>query len=324
MTKQTNYVATVTDANSEFPPKGEAIPNSNRGLITATAGQRQGSVGAKDSWFIDTNAQPLASYPNNRLPRWQDLIPLNCQFTFTARQIPISPPATLDSNTALNLFFDGSGSMDEVLPTLQYMVSNILKPCLLPYYNNNSTLYNQRVTVTTIGPSSVLNERTLAWVGTYPDGGANKVVNMTFSNETIPVYVNPGLFEYPDGSPINVTADCFNDTCWFLPNNQPTREYSIDVNYANTRLSNNLRGIMYRVILGAHPADQENAIMKEFYNAVFTGQGRYSGASGFSTNPYVMLMDDVLALSNTPANAQYYANKVIEGMNLIGYNLSYC
>jgi hypothetical protein len=319
MTKQTNYVATVTDANSVFPPKGEAIPNSDRGLITATAGQREGSVGAKDSWFIDTNAEPLASYPNNRLPRWQDLIPLSCDFTFSVIQVPTAPPATLDSSTAINLFFDSSGSMDQVLPTLQYMASTILKPCLLPFYNNDSNLYNQRVKVTSIN-----TERTIQWLGTQPSSGATKVVNMAFSDEAIPLYVNPGGFLYPNGTPINVTATCIPEPCRFLPNNPPTQEYVSDISLANSRLASNLRGIIYRINRGIAPNDPEDKIMKEFYQAVFTGQGQYSGVAGFSANVYTTLMDDVLALPNTPQNAQYYANKVIEGLNIIGYTLTYC
>lgn len=310
MTKQTNYVATVTDANSEFPPKGAAIPNSDRGLVSSAAEQTPGSVGAKDSWFIDTNVEPIASYPNNRLPRWQDLIPLSCVFTFNTTQVPVAPPATLDSTTALTLFFDSSGSMDEVFPTLLYMVNNILKPCLLPYYNNNSSLYDQRVRVL-----SLSNERTVQWLGGLPPDGATKVVNMTFSDESLPDYTN----SINDANLVNIDL---NVNPWiFLPNVQPTSQYISDINLANSRLSSTQRGIMYRVINGGVSL---NNVTKQFYQAVFTGQGQYGGAFGLSTNPYATLMDDVLALGNTPQNAQYYANKVIEGLNLIGYNLSYC
>jgi hypothetical protein len=293
MTKQTNYVATVTDANSEFPPKGEAIPNSNRGLITATAGQTQGSVGAKDSWFIDTNAEPLASYPNNRLPRWQDLIPLSCQFTFDTSQVPVAPPATLDSTTALNIFYDGSGSMDQVLPTLQTMANTILKPCLLPFYNNNSTLYDQRVRVI-----SISDERTIQWLGRavpLNPSGANKVVNMTFANEVMPIYTPVG----------------------FTITNPPTADYITDINFTNSQLSANIRSITYRITYTSSPW---GPLYEQLMNAVYTGTGSYGGDMGLSTNPYSTLIDNV----DENGNAQYFANKVIEGLNLIGYNLSYC
>jgi hypothetical protein len=38
MTKQTNFIATVTDVNSEFPAKGAAVPNSERCVIKDQTG----------------------------------------------------------------------------------------------------------------------------------------------------------------------------------------------------------------------------------------------------------------------------------------------
>jgi hypothetical protein len=74
MTKATNFLATVTDVNSEFPAKGTAIPNSNRCVIKDETGQTIGSVGATNNWYVDQSAQPFASYTSPRLPRWQDLV----------------------------------------------------------------------------------------------------------------------------------------------------------------------------------------------------------------------------------------------------------
>lgn len=300
MTKQTNFVATATDANSQFPPKGQAVPNSNRGLITATAGQREGSIGAKDSWYIDLNAQPLASYPNNRLPRWQDLIPLSCNFTFGTVQVPYTSPPVLDSTTGITIFFDSSGSMAGVLPALETMKNSVLKPCLLPYYNNDSNLYDERVQIL-----SYNNERAIEWLGAFPIGGSTKTINMTFCNEVEPVYTNTS----------NTNSSV---SPWvFLPNSPVTLYYTQDINFTNSNLSDNVRAIAYRVIISNASA---NSVTKGFYNAVFSGTGNYSGASGLSTNGYAYLIDDV---SDTET-AQYYTNKVIEGMNLLGYNLSPC
>jgi hypothetical protein len=74
MTKVTNFLATVTDVNSEFPAKGSAIPNSERCVIKDQTSQTSGSVGAVNNWYVDESAQPLASYTSPRLPRWQDLV----------------------------------------------------------------------------------------------------------------------------------------------------------------------------------------------------------------------------------------------------------
>ena len=83
MTKATNYLATVTDVNSEFPAKGAPISNSNRCVIKDETGQTIGSVGATNNWYIDQSAQPFASYINPRLPRWQDLVQTTTTTTTT-------------------------------------------------------------------------------------------------------------------------------------------------------------------------------------------------------------------------------------------------
>ena len=76
MTKLTNYLATVTDVNSVFATNGPAVPDSERCVIKDETGQTAGSVGALNHWQIDPTADPLVTYTNNRLPRWQDLVPL--------------------------------------------------------------------------------------------------------------------------------------------------------------------------------------------------------------------------------------------------------
>jgi hypothetical protein len=309
MTKQTNYVATVTDANSEFPPKGQPVTNSDRGIVSARSGQNSGSVGAKDSWYIRTDVEPIASYPNNRLPRWQDLIPLDCDFTFGAVEVPSTPiPPVLDSGTALTLFFDSSGSMDQVLPVLLTMADTVLRPCLLPFYNNNNTLYDQRVTVVPIS-----NEAGIRWLGTPIPAGASKVVNMTFANEFFSRYTT----EYTPGN-VNLNSNPWN----FINTAEPTVDYINDINYTNANLFANVRGISFRVTVPSSLTNgtSYNNVTRQFYNAVYQGQGRYSGAMGLSGNPFARLVDNV-SESGSPT---YYANKVIEGMKLLGYDINYC
>ena len=326
MTKATNYLATVTDVNSEFPAKGAAVPNSNRCVIKDQTGQTVGSLGATNNWYVDESASPFVTYTNARLPRWQDLVPLtttttttipgptttttttilNCNFTFSTVQVPSSP--VLDSTTGITIFFDSSGSMAEVLPSLYYMRDYLLKPCLLPYYNNDSDLYDERVQILEYN-----NERAIEWLGAFPIGGSTKTVNLTFCNEVEPTYTNTS----------NTNSSV---SPWvFLPNSPVTLYYTQDINFTNSSLSANVRAVAYRVIFSNANA---NSVTKGFYNAVFSGTGNYSGANGLSTNSYAYFIDDVAALglpgTPTATAAQYYTNKVIEGMNLLGYNLSPC
>jgi hypothetical protein len=87
MTKATNFLATVTDVNSEFPAKGAAVPNSNRCTIKDQTGQTAGSVGVANNWYVNETSEPFASYTNPRLPRWQDLV----QTTTTTTTQPCVP-----------------------------------------------------------------------------------------------------------------------------------------------------------------------------------------------------------------------------------------
>jgi uncharacterized delta-60 repeat protein len=111
MTKLTDYLATVTDVNSVFPAIGPAVPNSERCVIKDETGETAGSVGALNHWQIDPAANPLVTYTNPRLPRWQDLVPLitttttttitlNCNFTFSTLQVPVASTTTTTTSTS--------------------------------------------------------------------------------------------------------------------------------------------------------------------------------------------------------------------------------
>ena len=110
MTKITDYLATVTDVNSVFPAVGPAVPNSERCVIKDETGETAGSVGALNHWQIDPTANPLVTYTNPRLPRWQDLVPLitttttttilNCNFTFSTLQVPVASTTTTTTSTS--------------------------------------------------------------------------------------------------------------------------------------------------------------------------------------------------------------------------------
>lgn len=297
MTKLTNYLATVTDVNSVFSAKGAAIPNSQRCVIKDDTGQTVGSVGAVNHWNIDTTASPLVTYTSNRLPRWQDLVPLDCNFTFNTTQLP-SAPSGLDPTFGVQIFFDGSGSMDQVLPQLQAAIV-LLRPCLLQYYNNDVTLYNQRVKVIT-----ETNERTIEWLGRTPSGGATQTVNLVFSNESYPIYTN------------DTNVNFYVDPMVFLPNIARTSQYTLDIVSTNSSMSNSRKGIIYRVI---NTADSNtNNFTKGFYQAVFKGQFNYAGSYGLSQNLFATLVDDVDAFGS----AVYFKNLIVSGMNSIGFNLS--
>jgi hypothetical protein len=290
MTKQTNYVATVTDANSVFPPKGEAIPNSNRGLITATAGQTQGSVGAKDSWFIDTNAQPLASYPNNRLPRWQDLIPLSCDFTNSVTQIPNADSLAYNSAIRLSLC-SNSGSTATLLQTIK---STTLKTFLLPYYNNDEGLYSTRVQVISLNGNNPLR----MYIGStsVSDQRCTLIFPETAGSQ---YYYGPSYAGYT-----NVVNNVFIPTAPVWP------DYATDLN------------LVSRYYIGTYSRGGTFALTSagsnvntQFWGAVHNGTGSYGGYMGFSNNPYQTLFNNI----PTNISANSLTDLIIQALKLVGY-----
>jgi hypothetical protein len=302
MTKLTNYLATVTDVNSVFSAKGAVIPNSERCVIKDDTGQTVGSVGAVNHWNIDTTADPLVTYTNPRLPRWQDLVPLDCNFTFSTTQLA-SAPAGLDPTYGVTIWFDASGSMDQVLPQLEAAVV-LLRPCLLQYYNNDVALYNQRVKVI-----SDASERTMVQLGTLPSTGATRNINLVFSNESESIYYNNGV-----ETNIYVTPNVF------LPTKPRVAQYTADIATANANLSDSVRGIIYRVNWPTSPPSlvNFNNVAYGFYQAVFKGQGNYAGQYGLAGNVFARLVDDV----NYAGDSTYFKNLIVSGMNSIGFNIT--
>jgi hypothetical protein len=290
MTKQTNYVATVTDANSAFPPKGEAIPNSNRGLITATAGQTQGSVGVKDSWFIDTNAQPLASYPNNRLPRWQDLIPLSCDFTNSVTQIP--NPDSLAYNSAIRLSLCSPGGSTTTL--LQTIKSTTLKTFLLPYYNNDEGLYSTRVQVISLLQNNPLR----MYVGS---------TSITDQSCAFIFPINQG-YNYYYGPFFAGYSNVVNGA--FVPSAPVWPDYAEDLNLVSRYyIGTYSRGGTFAM------TSPEFSLGTQFWSAVHNGTGSYGGYMGFSTNPYQTLFNNI----PTNISASSLTDLIIQALKLVGY-----
>ena len=97
-------------------------------------------------------------------------------------------PIVIDGNTFINIYFDTSGSMNSTLAPLQTARDTLLHDALVPFYGNNSSVYNSRVTFVEIS-----NERPLDWFA-MNYGGARytqfnnntKVVHLAFTDENSP------------------------------------------------------------------------------------------------------------------------------------------
>ena len=213
---------------------------------------------------------------------------------------PTPIPVELDEDTEINIFFDNSGSMGSTYNPLVQMQSTILQNCLLPFYNNDVNLYNQKVRVISVGGSSSYgNERSIKWISTQPTGN-NNVINLAFADESN-VYEaeGPSTGGWIDGSP---TGNSDIATLRSVLNNAPTLEY--------------LRGVIFVVNTG--PGSYPN--FGAFMDAVFDGVNYYAGTNGLSDRSEVSHVPDVTP-GSTP---QYYVNLIVNSLNSLGYNIPNC
>jgi hypothetical protein len=191
------------------------------------------------------------------------------------------------------------------------MKNTILKPCLLPFYNNDSNLYDQRVKVINMGqhivpPAIGINcaergFRCLATTGTTTN--ITKVINLVFQDEGFVVYYD-----------ITIPS-------WTI-NTSRRVGFDLDMGYLRNTLINNqsttnyLKGIFFRVATPGSQSDTLRALLV----AVKDGNGNYSGSNGLSDRNEIAYELDVIP-SSTP---QYYANVIVNSLNSLGYNIPQC
>jgi hypothetical protein len=208
-----------------------------------------------------------------------------------------SEPIVIDENTQINIWFDNSGSMDSTLSPLQTMRDTILKNCLLQFYNNDSNLYDENVSVKLFSEKPSGTERTFFMLDTTgTTAGVTKVINLVFQDEAQSIY--------------------HSSSASFDINESRTSTYMTDItnfrNTLNALPSTYYRGVIFRV--------EGFEGFKQFIDAVRDGSGNYSGVYGLSDRSEIAYVSNVTA-GTTP---QYYVNQIITALNTLGYNLQAC
>ena len=209
-----------------------------------------------------------------------------------------TPTIVVNTETEINIFFDSSGSMNSTLTPLNTMKNTLLQNCLLPFYNNDVNLYNQRVTIT-----SVSNERAINWIATQPSNASYNVVNLAFADESnIYEAESPGVSGWTDGS-VSGNSDIV----------------LLRTNLLNATTQTSHRGVIFQVdmLSGGNDAYPQ---YQAFMNALFNGIGYYSGTAGLSDKSEVSCTQDTVA-GSTP---QYYLDLIVAAMNNLGYNITGC
>lgn len=146
-----------------------------------------------------------------------------------------------DGALHIMMHVDGSGSILNTRKQLDIMKETILKDALLPYYNNDENLYNNRVTIV-----SSSGERTLKF---FAEAAKKKnVLAIAFQDEAQPAYHLPNF------------------------NKKPEDHYVNDIGKLKSSLngySGVYRGVMFQVDRGKTFAKS----FKEFVGNAFQGKG---------------------------------------------------
>jgi hypothetical protein len=235
------------------------------------------------------------------------------QYTITPTAGPcIGDPVTvvikvngfeITENTQINIWFDNSVSMENTYAPLSSMVNNNLKSCLLPYYNNNSTLYNERVKILDFSSIPDSDERYikhLTQVSSNPS--VTKTINLVFIDESSAYGAD---FGYPTSIAPFTATDVANLRST-LQNVPP----------------NSLLGVVFRVDTLDENGDTYYTGFRPFLQAMHEAPGTapYLGNSGLSDKSEIRACLDVIA-EDTP---QYYLTTITAAINTLGFNITTC
>ena len=200
-------------------------------------------------------------------------------------------PPVITEATEVNIFFDSSGSMDSTLAPLQTMRDTILDAALMPFYNNDRALYEEKVNVIVDGSEQTF--LMLSRANTNPDAD---ILNIVFQDESTDYDADgSGGFE------------------------TPTSAYLSDIVGARSNLINrtNNRYVVFQV--ETDPTGY-SPIFAAFLAAVQNGSGSYAGSNGLSLTPYKERVK--FAFGITPAASPiYYANLIVGEMQNFNFDI---
>lgn len=230
--------------------------------------------------------------------RWRFLPPVDQsqeESTLILEAKVYNPRILIDPDTYLNIFFDISGSMNTTLAPLREARDNYLKDALLPFFDNNESVYNSNVTFIEIS-----NERPIKWISLQEGpltvsnfGSNNKIINLAFTDENSP---------YNQLQSVNQTL-------------------IDDINTLNSNLAsipsdpNNYRSILFSVV---------NSVAIEYQQGAYDlikGNGDFGNNA--TTNTISGLVDEgkigLMRLVPQAKSAQYYTDLIISSIEGLGY-----
>lgn len=273
------------------------------------AGIPQGEIATGDPSTKASNSVQITKETQN--PELVELIvnaPLvndNYSLNFNC---PVSAPIDIVETTQINIWFDDSGSMGSTLPPLEFMVNNVLKDCLIQFYDNDEAKYNQFVSIRKYGgfinanpQYHMYNERFPVVMSWEPDiAGATNCINLVFQDEVGYTYMQ---------------ADNFYD-------NYINFTWKTDILTFKNIINNNRTGYVTPVMFKIETTDfNYNREFGKFLDAVETGQGAY-----FQPEYNLIDMDGKYTIKRgiTPGSQDpnYYRDQIIQVFNDLGFSIT--
>lgn len=165
---------------------------------------------------------------------------------------------TIDDTTKITVVFDGSGSMDDVLASLQEMQSTLLQPLLLPYYGFDEAAYDANVTV-----EENNSEEFLKWLS-----GADGI-GTPGAKQIYLIFVDESQGDYTDSSTPGPTATGLSDITdlrTFLAG-RVSEDYRGVVFHVNSDFGGavaQLEAMLEHVINGTSPYDSDGENLADY------------------------------------------------------------
>lgn len=196
--KIVNALVTSAEVNTMLDPLTTAPVGTNRCVVKdqSFTGATVGTIGVNNNWRVDQTASPYSTYTNNRLPRFQDLIPLPYKYKcgdglitrgYAGNDYYIYPNMPID---------------DTVYPRVQLNWVANDRPNVFSVYDSNGLVY-------TTGWVGVANYSG-PW-GTSLNAPTNGNIIFNFSSYTgryIQVQAGPGNPSSPTTDSFSYSIDC--------------------------------------------------------------------------------------------------------------------
>jgi len=203
------------------------------------------------------------------------------------------PELTIDLGTEFVFWLDTSGSLRNEVEQLQNMIDNELKSSFLTYYNDDPTLYNNKVIYRKRASENFLN-----WAQIPRSSSSTKTV--------ISIYIDE-------------SAAAYHPNSYDPSNNTKTTNYNFDINDLRNRLDSQTNFGDHLVVVFCIEKTTAGVYKQfsHFIDNVSTGVNGYDGSSGLSDRSEVIFVRNVLP----EQNSAYYHQETIKALRSLGYNI---